>query len=94
MVRVLIDRTFASGHEDALRDALVELRREASRAQGYISGETLVDHTNPLHFLVISTWTNLHAWEAWHGSEERAQKVTPILLYLREPERIQAFEHI
>ena len=92
MVRVLIERHFASGHESTWQQGLVELRQEASQIPGYISGETLRDVADPLHFIVISTWANRHAWEAWLASEERANRVTPIQLLLREPERVQVYE--
>lgn len=93
MVRVLIERHFASGHEDTLSQALLELRQQASQVPGYVSGETLWDVSDPLHYMVISTWTSRHAWEAWKDSEERANRVIQIQLLLEEPEKIQVYEH-
>lgn len=92
MLRVLIERHFASGYEESLRKGLMDLRREARQIPGYVSGETLVDVSDPLHYVVISTWKNQHAWDAWYTSEERAAKATPLQLLLREPERVQVYQ--
>lgn len=92
MIRVLIERYFASGMEEELRDAEREVRKEATHNPGYISGETLIDLTDSRHNLVISTWRSQAEWEAWHESEERRASMARIDSMLEMPEQVKVFE--
>jgi heme-degrading monooxygenase HmoA len=92
MIRVLIERYFASGMEEELRNAEREVRKEAVHNPGYVSGETLIDLADPRHSLVISTWRSQEEWDAWHESEERRASMAHIDSMLEMPERVTVFE--
>ena len=72
MVKVLISRQIKEDMEAKVHDSLVEYRVAAMRQPGYISGETLINTSNPQEILVISTWHSLEHWKAWEGSKQRA----------------------
>jgi len=40
---------------------------------GYISGETLLEHNDPQHMLVITTWENIESWHRWIRSSKRKE---------------------
>ncbi len=73
MVKVLIRRQTKENAEVEVHDSLVEYRVAAMRQPGYISGETLVNTSNPREILVISTWRSLEHWKAWQRSNQRAE---------------------
>ncbi len=92
MIRVIIERHA----KDSLRllAALREIRAEAMKQPGYISGETLVDAEDNTVIIVISTWQSLKDWKAWHASEARAkldQRIQPLLV---EPTRIRTYRYL
>jgi len=71
MIRVMIEQHCQPGKEEQFRDLLIDLRDMAMRKRGYISGETLRDLIDPLHFKIISTWSTLEDWKKWQGSPQR-----------------------
>lgn len=92
MIRVLIDRQLVPGNDDAFRKAMQQVRRQALRIPGYISGETLRDSEEPHHCLVISTWHSRTEWDAWAASAVRQRMRDEIALLLVEPERVTVLE--
>ena len=81
MVRVIIEHQ-AKDVEGVIA-GILELRNEAMKRQGYITGETLVNTEDSSNVLVISTWQNLNAWQEWDTSEIRVkitQKINPLLV--------------
>ena len=92
MIRVLIDRYYAEGMAEPLRQAELEARRRAMATPGYISGETLRDVDDPQHNLVISTWSSRQYWDAWRASDARKQVVQEMNNILVCPERITILE--
>lgn len=70
-VKVLIKRKI---QEDKAREMIPlfrEMRTQANKQPGYISGETLRSLSDPEEFLVISTWRSSKDWENWLKSSER-----------------------
>ena len=70
-VKVLIKRYF---REDSIADArglLNEFRKNAMNQSGYISGETWVNHYDPLNITVLSTWQTVEDWIRWQESDGR-----------------------
>ncbi|UCG05513.1 MAG: antibiotic biosynthesis monooxygenase [Desulfobacterales bacterium] len=70
-VKVLIKRKI---QEDKAREMIPlfrEMRTQANKQPGYISGETLRSLSDPEEFLVISTWQSSKDWENWLKSSER-----------------------
>ena len=94
MIRVLIERRVADGMLESYQLALRTMRAHAVQHDGYISGETLRDTTDPEHFLVISTWTDRAAWERWTASEARHRIMAKIAPMLEAPERITVWEPV
>lgn len=81
-VKVLIKRKI---QEDKAREMIPlfrEMRTQANKQPGYISGETLRSLSDPEEFLVISTWRSSKDWENWLKSSERnevQQKIDQLL---------------
>lgn len=81
-VKVLIKRKI---QEDKAREMIPlfrEMRTQANKQPGYISGETLRSLSDPEEFLVISTWQSSKDWENWLKSSERndvQQKIDQLL---------------
>jgi heme-degrading monooxygenase HmoA len=93
-VKILIKRKIPEGFENPLFNKLVrQLRALAAAQTGYISGETLrrVDH--PREVLVISTWKNMPAWEAWQASRERAEIQEQVDALLGTQTELEAYEY-
>ena len=91
MVRVMIERHCLPGKEDQLRHLIQELRSGAIRRRGYISGETLREIGNPLHFMIISTWTTIEAWKAWETDRKSVLMDGMIDSLLSESEIVRVF---
>ena len=91
MIRVLIERHCLPGKEDELRNLTQEVRSDVVRRLGYISGETLRASDNPLHFMVISTWTTLEAWKTWESDRRKVLIGGMMDSLLSEPEVVRAF---
>jgi len=49
------------------------LRTAALNQPGYISGETLLEHNDSQHMLVITTWENMESWHSWIKSSKRKE---------------------
>lgn len=72
-VKVFIRRTVAEEKQAGLVELIQKLRSLAVTQPGYISGETLRSVSDPLAFMVISTWETVEDWEAWKSSRERSE---------------------
>jgi quinol monooxygenase YgiN len=92
MIRVMIERWLRPGQEDHFRKAMWELRRGAVHRNGYISGETLRDRDDPLHWVVLSTWLSFADWDAWAVSQERDEGIERIAPLLAKPIRVTILE--
>ena len=71
MMKVMIKRTVPEGKEQDVVALLTELRTEASKQPGYISGETLRSTERADQLLVISIWEDEKDWHQWAMSDER-----------------------
>jgi heme oxygenase (mycobilin-producing) len=73
-IKVLIKRRIPEGLINPQFGILIrKLRVLAAAREGYISGETLRRVDQPREYLVISTWRNADAWNAWQTSPERTE---------------------
>ncbi len=91
MIRVMIERHSQPGKEKELRNLLIELRSEALRQHGYISGETLREADDPANFIVISTWMTIDTWKVWQAARQRLaieEMMDPIL---STPRKVRVF---
>jgi heme-degrading monooxygenase HmoA len=94
-VKILIKRKIPNGLEDPLFKKLIrQLRALAIVQQGYISGETLKRIGIPQDYLVISTWQNIGAWNAWWASRERAEIQEQIDALMGAPTEYEMYEYL
>ncbi len=94
-VKILIKRKIPKGFTDPKFNKLVrQLRALAIVQQGYISGETLKRVDHPQDYLVISTWQNKDAWNAWRTSRERAEIQEQIDTLLGAPTEYEMYEYL
>lgn len=91
MIRVMIERHCLPGKEDELRNLIQEVRSDVVRRLGYISGETLRAADNPLHFMIISTWTTIEAWKTWESDRRKVLIGGMMDSLLSEPEIVRIF---
>jgi len=73
-VKVFIKRVVKKGKTEAAVKLLMDVRSQALKQPGYISGETLVNHYDPCNIAVVSTWQTIDDWIRWQESDERAAK--------------------
>jgi len=94
-IKILIKRRIPENvREQVCNDQIRRLRKLAVVQKGYVSGETLrsVDHPD-LH-LVISTWLNAAAWNAWEVNPERIEIQKQIDALLGKPTEYEMYEYI
>ena len=94
-IKILIKRKIPKGLENPNFNKLIrQLRTLAIVHQGYISGETLKRIDIPQDYLVISTWQNIDAWNAWRTSRERAEIQEQIDAMLVVPTEYEMYEYV
>jgi len=91
MVRVVVEHK--TKDPEKLIDIIKELRNEAMKQAGYITGETLVNTEDPSNVLVISTWQKAEDWDAWDKSETRCKITERIKELLVEPYSVRKFHY-
>ncbi|MGQ9696233.1 MAG: antibiotic biosynthesis monooxygenase family protein [Thermodesulfobacteriota bacterium] len=72
-VKIIIRRRIPKSKEPQVLPLLLDLRSKAIAQPGYISGETLINTTDPEDYVVISTWKSAEHWKAWETSEDRVE---------------------
>ena len=71
-VKVFIKRYIKKGKTEDTLALLNEVRSQALKQPGYISGETLINHYDPRNITVVSTWQTIDDWIRWQESDERS----------------------
>lgn len=94
LIHVVIERHIAVDMEEAYRRVLLDVRRGAVRADGYVSGETLRDTADPRHHVIISTWRSHLDWDRWAASPERIAVMERMRPALSDDERVTVLEPI
>jgi heme-degrading monooxygenase HmoA len=92
MIRVLITRQVAAGHEDDFRRTVQQLRGEVIRAPGFISAETFRDVSDSTKYFLLSMWNSRDEWDAWVDSPPRRRILAEITPLLDEPEQVTILE--
>ena len=90
-IKIIIERHTIPGNELILSELLMQLRSEAMKTKGYISGETLRSIHDSNKYIVISTWDSLEDWRAWEGNEKRKKIQERIDALLRGPSAHQIY---
>lgn len=94
MVRVVIEHKIKSPeYVDKAIYLIREIRKEAMKQHGFITGETLTNVDDPTNMLVISTWVSRDAWDVWDKSERRVELNPLINELLAEPYSVRIFEY-
>jgi len=91
-VKVIIERRVPKGKDTDLANLMRDLRAKAMFAPGYISGETLRAHDDPVLYVVVSTWRSLEDWKAWEASPARLETQTKIDTILETTAQHRVFD--
>ena len=91
MVRVIVQHRAKDAEK--LIDVIRELRNEAMKQPGYITGETLVNTEDPSNVMVISTWQSAEDWKAWDTSETRVKITKRVNELLVEPYTVDIYRY-
>ena len=78
IVKVMIKRKIKEGKAREVFALLNKFRSDAMNQSGYISGETLINHDDPLEILVISMWQGMENWLKWKENPERKANETQL----------------
>ena len=73
-VKIFIKRHVKKGKTQEAVELLKDVRSQALKQPGYISGETLINHYDPCNITVVSTWQTIDDWIRWEESDERSAK--------------------
>ena len=92
MIRVLIERNIAQGHEHYYDSTIKRVVSKVIKAPGCIAGESLKDSKNSHRRIVMSKWESIEDWENWYRSAERKQVVAEISPLLEDGEKITMLE--
>ena len=84
-VTLMVERNVIPGEQESVKCLLRELRSNATRQPGFISGQSVIDAFSPTRVMTITTWTSMAAWEAWENSPERVSITSRIVGLLQEP---------
>jgi heme-degrading monooxygenase HmoA len=94
MVRVIIEHQVKNaGDVETVLGLIRELRDEAMKRWGYITGETLVNTEDERNVLVISTWNSRENWKEWDTSEKRLNLTEGINRLLAEPYKVRTYHY-
>jgi heme-degrading monooxygenase HmoA len=91
-VKVFIKRYFKKGKAEAAVKLLMDVRSQALKQPGYISGETLVNHYDPCNITVVSTWQTIDDWIRWQESDERATKEDQLEILQEGPANFEIYD--
>ncbi|MEX0604224.1 MAG: antibiotic biosynthesis monooxygenase [Marinobacter sp.] len=88
MIRVLIERHIAVSLESAYEECSRSVLRQAIDATGFVSGETLVDASDPNHRLTLCNWRSSADWDRWYHSAERKELMANLLPMMDKEEKV------
>lgn len=94
MVRVVIEHKVKDIQlVEKFIDVIREVRNEAMKQKGFITGETLVNIDDPTNVLVLSTWESSDDWNGWDTAEIRLKLKPQINELLSEPYSVRKFHY-
>ena len=93
MIRVIIERKINDGCLDEYLDLIRRARKQANKVDGFIAGELLQEKDNPHRAIIISSWENNQAWNAWVSSEERLNALEGMRSLLASDEKVIILEN-
>ncbi|MBN7769438.1 antibiotic biosynthesis monooxygenase [Marinobacter daepoensis] len=93
MIRVLIERHIAETLESAYEDRARKVLQRAVSTPGFISGETLVDSSDPNHRITLANWRSEADWDRWYRSSERRELMAELTPMMDRDEMITVLQH-
>lgn len=93
MVRVIVEHQTTPENVERVIDLIRDLRNEAMKQPGYVTGETLVNTKDVCNVLVISTWRALKDWDAWDTCDTRRRITANINPLLTKPYTVRAYSY-
>jgi len=91
VAKILIRRRFKKGKTREIFTLLKDFRAAALNQPGYISGETLIEHNDSQHMLVIGSWENLESWHSWKKSKKRKEFEAMLEIYQEGPTEYEEY---
>jgi heme-degrading monooxygenase HmoA len=91
-VRIFIKRNVKKGRTEEAVELLKEVRSQALKQSGYISGETLINHYDPCKITVVSTWQSIDDWIRWEESDARSSKEEQLEGLLEGPTDFEIYD--
>ena len=91
IVKVMIKRKIKEGKAREVFTLLNKFRSDAMNQKGYISGETLINHDDPMEILVISMWQDMDNWVRWRENPERKANENLLERWLEEPTAYESY---
>ena len=85
VVKVMIKRKIQEGKTREVFALLNKFRSDAMHQKGYISGETLINHDDPMEILVVSMWHGVENWLKWKENPERRANEALLEKWLEGP---------
>ncbi len=92
MIRVIIERHIAHTLETTYEQAAKNTLQQAVSADGFISGESLINANDANHRLILSNWRSVQDWHQWFQSEERKEMMNILNPILETEEKITILE--
>ena len=94
MIRVIIEHQVKDVKDvESVIEVIRELRNEAMKQPGYLTGETLINTDDNCNVLVISTWRSPEDWKAWDTSEPRVKITQGMNKLLVKPYTVRSFQY-
>ena len=91
-VKIFIKRHVKKGKTQEAVELLKDVRSQALKQPGYISGETLINHYDPCNIAVVSTWQTIDDWIRWEESDERSTKENQLEGLLERPTVFEIYD--
>jgi heme-degrading monooxygenase HmoA len=91
-VKIVIKRHFKKNAAQEAFELLNNFRREALGRQGYVSGETWVNHYDPCRIAVVSTWQTVEDWIHWEESDQRAANEAKLEGLQKTPVKFEIYD--
>jgi len=67
MIVVMSRFRVINGMEGDVERAFINRPRLVEAAPGFLGLETLVDHNDPCVFYLVTRWSDVEAFQRWHG---------------------------
>ena len=91
VAKILIRRRFKKGKTKEIFTLLKDFRTAALSQPGYITGVTLIDHSDSQHMLVIGTWENMESWHSWKQNSKRKEFEAMLEIYQEGPTEYEEY---